>query len=154
MKYQTLLRTLGVSSALLTLGSSAVRAELFSAAEAARNQAVASHPRAIEVVAELSRPSASPGAAVVLRAPSGTGKSLGLGSAWAASPRVIEEVERLSRTGSGGAKVSEGGEAIRPVWGVPLAANPRAMEENPALARGGVSAVPVVGRSFQVAPLK
>ncbi len=126
-------------------------AQDFSAADVARNRAIAASPRAIEVFPWLARGVTSPGqptsaAARSIRADRFRNRAL------ASSPRMIEEFPELDRR----VEAVRAGAASPLHSGLPgnrgIAASPRAIEEFPALRRleGG----PAGAGAFQIAPLK
>lgn len=140
MKTTLLSRSIGLGVALLSCVALPGQSQEFSVADARQNRAIAMSPRALEAFPALARPASV--------RPART-DSPSAHAAFNASPRAIEEFVELARPARA---VERGDRLVARVWGMPLAANPRALEENPGLARQWLPAA--VEPTFQVAPLK
>ena len=143
---------LAVSAAALSLNITTVSAQLFDAADVARNSAVANSPRAIEVFPWLARGSVKPAVAVK---PSSTRTALAdvtKNRAFASSPRTLEQFPELARTGAPLRKFVESSVPSNIAKNRAFAASPRVLEEFPELARG--RAAKTSEKSVEIAPIK
>jgi len=132
-----------VALALLLAGSSA-SGQLFDAADASKNSAIASSPRAIEQFPGLARKTTTMPAAKAVSTPALAG--MARNSSLASSPRVLEQYPALNRTVVPATRTSPD------ISNAAYAASPRVLEENPSLARGAGAHDADV--TFEIAPLK
>lgn len=152
MKTNTKFYLLAVSAAALSLNIASVSAQLFDAADVAKNSAIANSPRAIEVFPLLARGSAKP---TVAAKPSSSGTALAdvtKNRAFASSPRMLEQFPELARTGAPSRKSVESSVPSNIAKNRALAASPRVLEEYPELARS--RAAKASQKTVEIAPIK
>lgn len=150
MKTKSKIPLLAVSAVALLLNVSTSSGQVFDAAEALNNRAVAASPRAKEAFPWLTRSTATRGAPA-----KGSDANTGLmavmkNRALAASPRAREQFPELSRPAQP-ARDEDASMATTVLKNRAFANSPRAREEFPWLARGSFT---ISEKPFEIAPLK
>lgn len=152
MKTNLKLYLLAVSAAALSLNITTVSAQLFDAADVAKNSAVANSPRAIEVFPWLARRSATPAVAVKPSSPRTALADVAKNRAFASSPRTLEQFPELARTGAPSRRLVESSVPSNVAKNHAFVASPRVLEEYPELARG--RAAKPIEKTVEIAPIK
>ncbi len=150
MKTKNKIQLLAVSAAALLLNVSTSSGQVFDAAEALNNRAVAASPRAKEAFPWLTRSTATRVAPAKTSDANTALTAVMKNRAFAASPRTLEEFPELARPAQP-ARADDASLASTVLKNRAFASSPRAREEFPWLARGSFT---VTKEPFEIAPVK
>ena len=150
MKTKHKIQLLAVSAAALLMNVSTSSGQVFNAADALNNRAVAASPRAKEAFPWLTRSTATHVPSAKASDSNTALAAVMKNRGFAASPRMLEQFPELSRPAQP-VRADDASLASTVIKNRAFANSPRAREEFPWLARGSFT---VSDKPFEIAPLK